>query len=128
MGKRAQMSGHGHAGHNSGSIWLSRAYNVVDRDSEIDRFQKLWQKEKLEKESELAMLAGLSPGTVSKMFGGVTRQPRHSTFGKMAGALGYHYDLVRDGDAPDYAKEIQKARAEFKMYRSTLAKRKARKR
>ena len=46
----------------------------------------------------------------------------------MAGALGYHYDLVRDGDAPDYAKEIQKARAEFKMYRSTLAKRKARKR
>jgi transcriptional regulator with XRE-family HTH domain len=102
---------------------------VIDHDPEIDRFQKLWQREKLEKESQLALLAGLSPNTVSNMFSGKTKRPQHATFGKMAHAMGYHYDLVRDqGAAPDYEKELPKARAEFKLYKSTLAKRKARRR
>ena len=43
----------------------------------------------------------------------------------MAGALGYKYDLVRE-EKPDYASEIPKARTEFKAYKATLAKKKAR--
>ncbi|MGX1151479.1 hypothetical protein [Bradyrhizobium ottawaense] len=112
-------------GHNSGTLWLSRHYNVVDRDPEIDRFQSLFQKDRL-KESDLAVLSGLAGSTVKNMFsGGKTRRPQHATFAKMAGALGYKYDLVRE-DKPDYASEIPKARSEFKAYKATLAKKKAR--
>ena len=122
-----KTNGHAQPGHNSGRLWLQRAYQVVDHDPEIDRFQKLWHAEKLYRESDLAVLAGISGSTVHSMFNGKTRRPQHATFAKMAGAMGYHYDLVRQGAAPDYETEIPKARGEFKEYRATLAKRKARK-
>ncbi|MCA1452813.1 hypothetical protein I6F35_06210 [Bradyrhizobium sp. BRP22] len=122
-----RTNGHGQSGHNSGSLWLSRVYNVVDRDPEIDRFHEVWGKNHI-KESDLAVLAGLSPSTVTNMFGGKTRRPQHATFAKMAGAMGYQYGLVRHGDAPDYESEIPKAREEFKRYKAQLKKQKARKR
>ncbi|MFH0298332.1 hypothetical protein AAFX91_14035 [Bradyrhizobium sp. 31Argb] len=112
-------------GHNSGSLWLSRTYNSQDRDPEIERFETLHRKDRL-KDRDLAILAGLSASTVSNMFGGKTRRPQHTTFAKMAGALGYKYDLVRDAK-PDYETELPKAREEFKAYRATLAKTKKRK-
>ena len=127
MAKKPKSNGHGRAGHNSGSLWLTRSYNFIDKDPEIDRFRTLWQKEHI-KEADLAVLSGLAGSTVNNMFGGVTRQPRHSTFAKMAGALGYKYELVRDGDAPNYEKEIPKAREQFKDHKTALAKKKARKR
>jgi transcriptional regulator with XRE-family HTH domain len=111
-------------GHNSGTLWLTRSYNFVDKDPEIDRFRTLHQKDRL-KENDLAVLAGLSASTVTNMFGGKTRRPQHATFAKIAGALGYKYELTRD-DKPDYASEIPKAREEFKAYRTLLAKKKER--
>lgn len=111
-------------GHNSGMLWLTRSYNYVDKDPEIDRFRTLYQKDRV-KESDLAVLAGLSGSTVTNMFGGKTRRPQHTTFAKMAGALGYKYELVRD-DRPNYASEVPKAREERKAYRALLAKKKAR--
>lgn len=117
-------NGHGRPGHNSGSLWLSRSYNFVDKDPEIDRFRSLWQKEHI-KESDLAVLAGISGSTVHNMFGGKTRRPQHATFAKMAGALGYKYDLVRE-DKPDYKTEIPKAREQFKDYRAAQAKKRER--
>jgi len=107
-----------------GSLWLNRSYNYIDKDPECDRFRTLWQKERI-KEVDLAVLAGLSPSTVKNMFGGQTRRPQHATFAKMAGALGYKYDLVRE-DTPNYDKEIPKAREEFKLYKANLAKKRAR--
>ncbi len=77
------------------------------------------------KESDFAVLAGLASATVHNIFGGKTRQPRHSTFAKMAGAMGYKYDLVRD-EAPNYEREIPKARTQFKEYRALLAKKRER--
>ncbi|MBR0879086.1 transcriptional regulator with XRE-family HTH domain [Bradyrhizobium barranii subsp. barranii] len=112
-------------GHNSGTLWLTRSYNFIDKDPEIDRFRTLYQKDRV-KERDLAVLSGLSASTVTNMFGGKTRRPQHATFAKMAGALGYKYDLVREGK-PDYEAELPKARDEFKAYRATLAKRKKRK-
>ncbi|MCP1761912.1 hypothetical protein [Bradyrhizobium japonicum] len=111
-------------GHNSGVLWLHRSYNNVEKDPEIDRFRTLYQKDRI-KETDLAVLGGLALSTVKNMFGGKTRRPQHATFAKMAGALGYKYELVRD-DKPDYASEIPKAREEFKAYRDTLAKKKDR--
>lgn len=111
-------------GHNSGTLWLTRSYNFLDKDPEIDRFRTPYQKDRL-KESDLAVLAGVAGSTVKNMFGGKTRRPQHATFAKMAGALGYKYDLVREGK-PDYEAELPKARDEFKAYRATLAKRKKR--
>ncbi len=111
-------------GHNSGVLWLHRSYNNVDKDPEIDRFRSLYQKDRL-KETDLAMLAGLAGSTVKNMFGGKTRRPQHATFAKMAGALGYKYELVRD-ERPDFASQIPKAREEFKAYRDMLAKKKDR--
>jgi hypothetical protein len=119
MAKRA-TNGHGKTGHNSGSMWLRRSYNFIDKDPEIDRFRTLWQREHL-KETDLAVLAGLNGSTVHNMFGGKTRRPQHATFAKMAGALGYKYDLVRD-DTPDYQKEIPKAREQRKAHLANLAK------
>lgn len=112
-------------GHNSGSLWLHRSYNNIDKDPEIDVFRTKYQKERI-KESDLAVLAGLSLSTVKNMFGGKTRRPQHATFAKMAGAMGYKYGLQRD-EAPNYEREIPKAREQFKLHRALLAKRKNRK-
>ncbi|MEY9428151.1 transcriptional regulator with XRE-family HTH domain [Bradyrhizobium ottawaense] len=107
-----------------GSSWLRRSYNFIDKDPECDVFRTLYQKEHI-KETDLAVLAGLSVTTVKKMFGGDTRQPRHSTFAKMAGAMGYHYGLQRD-EKPNYDAEIPKARDEFKAHKEALRKKRER--
>jgi transcriptional regulator with XRE-family HTH domain len=112
------------SGHNSGTLWLRRSYNFVDKDPEIDRFRTLRQKDHL-KDSDLAVCAGIATATVKAMFGGKTRRPQHATFAKMAGAMGYKYDLVRD-EKPDYEAEITKAEEEFKAYRVLLAKKRER--
>ena len=83
------------------------------------------RKERL-KETDLAVLAGLAGSTVKNMFGGKTRRPAHTTFSKMAGALGYKYDLVHEA-TPDYESEIPKAREEFKQYRAQKAKKRQKK-
>lgn len=107
----------------AGRLWLSRSYNFITKDPEIDRFRTLWQKDRI-KETDLAVLAGVHATTVKNMFGGKTKRPAHSTFAKMAGALGYKYDLTRD-EKPDYEIEIPKAREEFKLYKITMQKKKA---
>jgi hypothetical protein len=104
--------------------WLTRSYNFIDKDPEIDKFRTVWQQEHI-KETDLAVLAGLSPQTVKNMFGGETRRPQHATFAKMAGAMGYVYGLARD-DKPDYAKEIPSARIEYKAHKAALAKKRQR--
>lgn len=117
-------NGHARSGHNSGSLWLTRSYNFVDKDPECDRFRTLWQKEHI-KESDLAVLSGLASSTVANMFGGKTRRPQHATFAKMAGALGYKYDLVRDHEV-NYVREIPKAREQYKDYKAALEKKRRR--
>lgn len=111
-------------GHNSGRLWLTRSYNFIDKDPEIDKFRTLYQKQHI-KESDLAVLAGVSLTTVKNMFGGLTRNPRHSTFGKMAGAMNAEYTLQQI-KPPNYEKEIPKAREQYKDYQAYLAKKRAR--
>jgi len=108
----------------NGTMWLTRSYNFIDKDPEIDTFRTIYQKEHI-KESDLAALAGLSASTVVNMFGGKTRKPQHATFAKMAGAMGYEYGLQRD-KAPNYDKEIPKAREEFKAHKEALQKKRER--
>jgi transcriptional regulator with XRE-family HTH domain len=105
---------------NGGTLWLTRAYNFIDKDPECDRFRTLYQKQRI-KESDLAVLAGLSVTTVKNMFGGQTRRPQHSTLAKMAGAMGHEYglQLVK---TPDYEKEIPIAREQFKAHKAALKK------
>lgn len=119
-----KVNGHGKRGHNSGSLWLGRSYNFVDKDPEIDKFRTIWQREHI-RESELAVLAGLAPTTVANMFGGKTRKPLHATFAKMAGAMGYEYGLQREGKRPDYEHEIPVAREQRKAHLEALAKKRA---
>jgi transcriptional regulator with XRE-family HTH domain len=109
---------------NGGTMWLTRTYNFIDKDPECDVFRTLYQKEHI-REVDLAMLAGLSVTTVKNLFGGETRSPRHSTFGKLAGAMGYKYGLQRD-EVPDYEAEIPKARDEFKAHKDALRKKRER--
>ena len=59
------------------------------------------------------------------MFGGKTKRPQHSTFAKLAGAMGYTYALMRD-NPPGYKNEIPKARAEYKAHKEALRKRRER--
>jgi transcriptional regulator with XRE-family HTH domain len=104
--------------------WLTRSYNFITKDPEIDVFRTLYQKEHI-KETDLAVLAGLSVSTVKNMFGGETRRPQHATFAKMAGAMGYSYGLKRD-ESPNYEAELPKAREEFKAYKEQLKKKRER--
>ena len=115
------LNGHGRI---KGGLWLTRSYNFVDKNPECDVFRTLYQKEHI-KETDLAVLAGLSASTVKNMFGGKTRKPQHATFAKMAGAMGYRYGLQRD-DAPNYEKEIPKAREEYKAHKERLRKKRER--
>lgn len=108
----------------NGTLWLTRTYNFIDKDPEIDNFRTIYQKEHI-KENDLAVLAGLSASTVKNMFGGTTRRPQHATFAKMAGAMGYSYGLQRD-DKPDYESELPKAREQFKAHKNALAKKRDR--
>jgi transcriptional regulator with XRE-family HTH domain len=101
-------------------LWLTRSYNFIDKDPEIDRFRTLWQKESL-RESELAVLAGVATSTVANMFGGKTRKPQHATFAKLAGAMGYSYGLTRQ-IKPKYEDELPIARDQRKKYLEALRK------
>jgi len=105
--------------------WLTRSYNFITKDPEIDRFRTIWQQERI-KEADLAVLAGLSASTVKNMFGGETRRPQHATFAKMAGAMGYEYGLQRS-TTPDYKAELPRARDEYKAHKLALAKKRTKK-
>lgn len=125
MAKR--INGYGKPGHNSGargSLWLTRSYNHIDKNPEIDRFRTLYQRIHV-KEDDLAALAGLATSTVNNMFGGKTRDPRHSTFAKIAGAIGWSYQLVEDHNV-NFDKEIPKAKEQRKLYRLTLERKRER--
>jgi transcriptional regulator with XRE-family HTH domain len=102
---------------------MTRSYRLIDHDPEIDKFKTLWREEHL-KEKDFAVLAGLSPQTVSKMFSNQTKRPQHLTFKKMADAMGYEYGLTRQ-TTPDYETEIPKAKAEYKAHLTALAKKRA---
>ena len=52
---------------NGSTMWLTRSYNMIDKDPECDRFRTMYQKERI-KETDLAVLAGLSVSTVKNMF------------------------------------------------------------
>ena len=106
------------------SPWFTRSYNFIDKDPECDRMRSLYQKVHV-KESDLAVMAGLSVGCVKAMFGGETRNPRHSTFAKMAGALGKRYDLVDDHKV-DFEKEIPIAREQYTAHKEALRKKRER--
>jgi hypothetical protein len=108
----------------NGTSWLTRSYNFIDKDPEIDKFRTIWQKEQI-KETDLAALAGLAASTVKNMFGGETRKPQHATFAKMAAAMGYAYGLAREA-APNYAKEIPIAKEQFKAHKAALKKKRER--
>jgi hypothetical protein len=109
---------------NGSTSWLTRSYNFIDKDPEIDVWRGIYQKERV-KEADLAVLAGLSVTTIKNMFGGKTRRPLHSTFGKLAGAMGYRYKAVRENE-PDYENELPKAREQYKAHKEQLAKKRER--
>lgn len=109
---------------NGRTSWLTRSYNFIDKDPECDVMRTLYQKLHI-RETDLAVLAGLSVSTVKKMFGGETRQPRHSTFCKLAGAMGKEYGLV-DIRTPDYAQELPIAREQYRAHKAALQKKRER--
>lgn len=107
--------------------WLTRSYNIQDRDPEIEKAHAAYAKEAgLKRDSELAVLAGLATGTVSNLWT-KTRRPLHTTFAKVWGAMGYEYKATRDPNRkPDYEKELPLARAEFKQHKEQLKKKRGR--
>lgn len=105
----------------NGQLWMNRIVKVVERDPEIERFRKIFNAEPLQRNSELAVLAGLSGSTVNNMFNGKTRRPQHLTYAKMAGAMGFEYGLSRT-ETPDYEAALVDARREFKEYKAHLKK------
>jgi transcriptional regulator with XRE-family HTH domain len=124
---RKATNGDSRIGHNSGvrgAIWLTRSYNCVEEDPECEVFRKMLRAERL-KESDIAALAGVGTSTVKNLLEHETRRPLHSTFAKLAGGMGYGYQLVRE-IKPNFEREIPKAREERKLYRVQLAKKRER--
>lgn len=104
--------------------WMKRSFRQIDADPEIDKFKTLWRDEHL-KETDFAMLAGLSAQTVHRLFDGQTKRPQGLTYRKMATAMGYTYTLTRELK-PNYETEIPTARAEFREYQEILRKKRER--
>jgi len=117
-------NGHARSGHNSGSLWLTRSYNFVDKDPEIDVFRTAFRKTRI-KEADLAVLAGLAPTTVKNMFGGATMWPQHRTYMKIAGAIGCTYELIEAKEI-NFEKEIPKAREQYKEHKAALERKRRR--
>jgi transcriptional regulator with XRE-family HTH domain len=109
----------------AGTLWLTRSYNFIDKNPEIDRFRTIYQRQHI-KEADLAAMAGCAVSTVKNMFGGITRDPKHSTFAKLAGAMRYKYVLEEDDNRPNYDREIPKAHEQRRAYQAYLAKRRER--
>jgi transcriptional regulator with XRE-family HTH domain len=103
---------------------MKRSFRLIDHDPEIDKFKTLWRDEHL-KESDFAMLAGLSVQTVHKLFNNETKRPQGLTYRKMATAMGYTYTLTREL-TPNYETEIPKARDEYREHQAELKKRRER--
>src|SRR4051812_31185527 len=104
--------------------WMSRSWRSIDVDPKIDEMKTLWQQERL-KEKDFALLAGLNPQTVHKMFDNQTKRPQFLTYQKMATAMGYEYTLTRELK-PNYEKEIPKAVADWKEHQAELKKKRER--
>jgi len=112
---KANGNGNGHIiKGKGGTLWMHRSYNNVEKNPDIDKFRTFFQKVHV-KEDDLAAIAGLSTSTVKNMFGGKTRDPRSSTFQKMAKSLGCEY-VLQETKPVNYEKEIPKAKEERKSY------------
>ena len=102
----------------NGILKLTGSYSFIDKDPAVDQFQKIRAKEKISND-DLAVLAKLAKSTVKNMFGGKTVKPAHLTLSKLAMAMNYRYDLVRDGP-PDYERELPKAWEAYRLHRAEL--------
>jgi transcriptional regulator with XRE-family HTH domain len=98
--------------------WLSRSFRELDHDPEIDKFKTVFQGEHI-REKDLAVLAGVHPATVHKLFSGETKRPRHTTYAALATAMGHEYGLNRILK-PAYKDEIPRAYEEFKAHKERL--------
>ena len=76
-------------------------------------------------QQELGIAAALSEDP--RMMDAYRSGDFYLTFAKMAGAMGYKYGLQRDDDAPNYEKEIPKAREQYKEHKAALEKKRKRK-
>jgi transcriptional regulator with XRE-family HTH domain len=104
--------------------WMKRSQRLLDHDPQIDVMKTLWREEHL-KEKDFAILAGLSPQTVSRMFDGQTKRPQFLTYQKMASAMGKTF-TVTDYKKPDYEKEIPLAYADWREHQADLRKKRER--
>jgi transcriptional regulator with XRE-family HTH domain len=109
---------------NGGYLKLIGSYSFIDKDPVVDRFQAIRAKEKISNK-ELAILAKLTPSTVYNLFEGKTVKPVHLTLAKLAAAMNYRYDLVRDGP-PDYEKNLPKAWEAYRAHQADLKSKKKR--
>lgn len=103
-----------------GVLWMHRSYNNIEKHPDIDKFRTIYQRVHI-KEDDLAAVAGLSTSTVKNMFGGKTKDPRASTFQKLATSFGYEYGLQQVKEI-NYDKEIPKAKEQRKAYYEKLHK------
>jgi len=102
--------------------WGSRRYNSIESDPETDRLREAFQKEnKIFRNSELAVIAGLHGGTVNNLLGGKTKRPQHATYMKAYAALGIELQPVKV-EKINYETELVEARAQFKEHRAALKK------
>jgi transcriptional regulator with XRE-family HTH domain len=98
--------------------WMTRSWNDQEHDPEIDKVKTVWQQERL-KEKDLAVLAGLAVGTVSRLFARETKRPQNRTLAAMYKAMGYNYTATREAK-PVYKDELPLAYEEFKAHKEAL--------
>jgi transcriptional regulator with XRE-family HTH domain len=112
MSKKPQKrNGHGQPGHNSRIGPLYRSYVFKDKDPVIDKIRTMVQDEGI-KETNLAIISGVSKSTLTNWFEGETKKPQYATIAAVTMAMGYVTDFVKEKKV-NYAAEFKKASEEI---------------
>jgi transcriptional regulator with XRE-family HTH domain len=87
-----------------------KSYNFTTKDPVIDRLRTIVKDEKLSYQ-EIHEASDVATSTMYGWFHGKTRRPTHAAVAAVAGALGYHFELVHKRGAKIIKLEAKRAKA-----------------
>lgn len=89
------------------SLGVYKSYNFKNKDPAIDELRTVIKDEGASY-LQIQEASGVSSGTMYNWFHGQTRRPQHASIMAVARALGYDYQLVKEGKSLIVAKAKKK--------------------
>jgi transcriptional regulator with XRE-family HTH domain len=86
------------------SLGVYKSYNFKNKDPAIDELRTVVKDEGVSYQ-QISDASGVSSGTMYNWFHGATRRPQHASIMAVARAMGYDYQLVKEGKSLIVAKK-----------------------